>query len=132
MTRQGWPIGRAALVGACAAAAMLLAGLLSPDAYRLPLVAGALTGAAGGGLGLALVSGARGRPLNALLLAQVLGFLGRILLVGVGLVVVSRSGADWPPYVASFFFLFFLFVALEAAVLGSPAQPTPSDRSVPQ
>lgn len=131
-TRRGWPVGRAALVGGAAVVLALLAGLVVPQGLRLGVVSGALAGGLGGGLGLFFVARAAGRPFNELLLAQLLGFFVRILLVGAGVVLVRRAGGDWAGFVASFFFLFFLFTALEAAVLGVSARPAPPDRSVPQ
>lgn len=127
--RRAWPVRRAALVGAGAVAVFVALGLaapgLSPDgvALRLGILSGTAAGGLGGALGLFLMSRAAGKPFNELLLAQLLGFLARILLVAAGLVVVQRLDGSVGGFVVSFFFLFFLTTALEALLV------RPGDRS---
>jgi hypothetical protein len=103
------------LVAAAIAAAFL--GLAaSSGEYRY----GALIGSAIAGLtGLASILALRltagsSRPVQQALAVVVVGFLVRLVLLGLGTVAVARAGASVIAFVVAFFVPFFVFVALEA------------------
>lgn len=82
---------------------------------------GALVGAAmSGATGLLSIramgrTAARGAKVQQALLVMALGFLVRILLVALGTVLVVRTGASVPGFVAAFFVVYFILAGIEGA-----------------
>lgn len=121
---SGWTMRRAALLGLLVSvAALALSVLGAAGSLRAGLVAGVVTAAFGGALGLVLVARSLEKPPKALIAALMMGFLARILLVGIGLVVTVRGLAGEPlGFVFSYFPLFFAFVVLELLVANAHVQ----------
>jgi hypothetical protein len=104
------------LAAAVLAAAFLGIASLSGE-HRLGAVIGsAIAGLTGLGsiLALRFTAGAS-RPVQQALAVVVVGFLLRLVLLGLGTVAVVKAGASVIAFVIAFFVPFFVFVALEAA-----------------
>jgi len=108
------------LAAAALAAALFGAALASGD-YRF----GAAVGAAIAGFtGLLSVVAIRltartSKPVQAALLVVAVGFLVRLVLLGLGTLAVVRASASVAAFVVAFFVTFFAFAALEAAYVHS-------------
>ncbi len=108
---------------ATAAAAALFVGLaLLSGEYRRPALAGALISgvtAVASILAMGRAARAGARPMQQALLVLVATFLVRLVLVGVGTVLVARGGGQAVAFVIAFFVPYFAFVALEGAFVHS-------------
>jgi hypothetical protein len=97
-------------------AVALVAALASGPHRAGALVGAGLSGAAGllsiAAMGRWAVAGGKLQPALAVL---VLGFLGRILLVSIGTIVVVKTSASVPGFVVGFFVSFFALVGIEVA-----------------
>jgi hypothetical protein len=112
------------LAAAVIAAAFLGLAAASGE-YRLGAVIGsAIAGLTGLGSILALKLTARAaRPIQMALAVVVVGFLVRLVLLGLGTVAVVKASASVVAFVVAFFVPFFVFVALEAAYVHSLRRP---------
>lgn len=109
-----------AIAGPAWLAAFAAAWALTTGAVRLGLCAGLVAGLFGAALGLVLLKSALAKPVikpNDLMQVQVLGFLGRLLLVALGLVLTLKSGGDALWFAFGFFAPFFGVSLLEAIVV---------------
>jgi hypothetical protein len=108
---------------ATAAAAALFVGLsLLSGEYRRPALAGALiSGVTAVASILAMGRAVRTarKPSQQALLVFVVAFLVRLVLVGLGTVLVARGGEQAVAFVVAFFVPYFTFVALEGAFIHS-------------
>lgn len=108
---------------ATAAAAILFVGLsLLAGDYRRPAVAGALISgvtAVGSIFAMGLASRTAQKPVQRALLVLVLVFLVRLVLLGVGTVLVASGAGQAVAFVIAFFVPYFAFVALEGAFVHS-------------
>jgi hypothetical protein len=107
---------RIAAAGALAVvAALALAALLLHGASRSGALAGLVAAGASGAVALAFLRRSVTGSINALLKAIVAGFLTRMAVVGVGLVVAIQlwTAETALPFAAAFFGLFFLLQSLE-------------------
>jgi hypothetical protein len=112
-----------------AAAAVLFVGLalLSGVVHRRGAVVGAtISGLTGVGSILAMGRFARGggKVVQRALAVMTVAFLVRILLVGVGVLFVSRSGESAVAFVVAFFVPYFVFSAIEGAYVHSLSRGT--------
>ena len=108
-----------------AAALFVLAALLAGP-YRLPAAVGAsIAGvtAVGSIFAMGRAARARGNPTQSALAVMAVTFLVRLVLVGVGTVLVARAAGDVTTaafaFVVAFFVPFFAFTALEGLFLHS-------------
>ena len=125
MTRH---LAQSLVVAALAVGLALLAG-----SHRRPALLGAaaasLTGVASiFAMGRASASAPGGKLVQRALAVMVGAFLVRIVLVGVGTLLVARAGEDVFWFVGAFFVPYFIFAAIEGAYVhalsrgpGSPA-----------
>ena len=113
MTR---PLTVTALVAFAAIGLSLVAG-----SYRRGALVGATSASATAFASLLWMQrGTRAKkPLNAALLAMVVMFLVRILLVAFGTALVWRSGASLVAFLLGFFVPYFIFAAIEGWFLAS-------------
>lgn len=100
----------AALVTAAAAGLALLTPAPRPALIGLALSA---VTAVGSLLGHGLAARTPGKPVQRSLLVFALAFLARLVLVGLGLLLVHRLGDGPVPYVVAFFATYFAFAAIE-------------------
>jgi len=128
--RASTGVGRVALI----AGAGWLLGLGATIAFaagglRTGLLTGLVTGLLGTAIGLVLLEfalrKADPKPTD-LLQVQVIGFLGRLLLVGAGLVVVLKAGGDAIGFAIGFFAPFFGVSLLEAVLVTRPRGASPA------
>lgn len=101
---------------------------VSDTSWRVGLTTGVVTAGLGFALGFALMLPALGRPLSAIVGAMGLGMMGRMVLVGAGLLVTLKFQQAEPfGFVLAFFPLFFVFLILELLVAAhhapAPARP---------
>lgn len=128
--QPGWTATRVIVtaVVACFVELALIFVLGAPE-MRFSLLTGFIAGVLGGVGGLFFVFRALGDGVNEALKAVGMGFMLRVVLVGVGLVAVMRTPGGNPiAFVFTFFPLFFVFAALEALAASSRAKepPTPT------
>lgn len=118
-----WTVPRATIAGvAVCVVELVLIFALGPAPMRFSLLTGLLAGALAGFGGLAFVSRTLNDGINGMIKAVVFGFLLRVVLVAIGLVVVMRTPDAEPlAFVGTFFPLFFVFAALEVLVASSHA-----------
>lgn len=127
---KGLSRGRAALLGLLLwASAFGLVLSVSDAGWRSGLACGVVTGGLGGVVGFSLILPVLGKPINAVVGAMSLGFLGRMLLVAAGLLVTIRTLEGEPMgFALSFFPLFFVFMLLELLVVAHHAQAPASGK----
>ncbi len=91
--------------------------LLAGPYRRGALVGAALSGAAGllsiHAMGRTSARGAQ--VAKQALLVMTIGFLGRIVLVALGTILVVRTGQSVPAFVTAFFVLYFILAGIEGA-----------------
>ncbi len=116
--KRGFSVGQAAVLGLVVWLSALGAVQGIADAgWRAGSTTGVVTAGLGGALGFALMVPALGRPVGTLVSAMGLGMMGRMVLVGVGLVITLKVQQAEPfGFVLSFFPLFFVFLVLELLV----------------
>ncbi len=128
--KKGFSVGQAVGLGLLVWLASLGAVQgLSDAAWRIGATTGVVTGGLGGVLGLGLMAPALGKPMNLVMGAMGLGMMGRMVLVGVGLVITLKVQQAEPfAFVFSFFPLFFVFLILELLVAArhAPAPTAPA------
>jgi len=114
-----FPLAATLLAAACLALAA------ASGQYRFgALLGAAIAGLTGLGSILALKFTARAaRPVQVALAVVVVGFLVRLVLLGLGTVAVVRASASVVAFVVAFFVPFFAFVALEAAYVHTLRRP---------
>ncbi len=119
-------LGQALAVGGVLWSATLLLALgMDRGEWRTGLLTGVITGGLGGVMGFALILPTLGKPLQTVVSAMGLGFVGRMILVAAGLLVTLRKLHGEPlGFAFAFFFLFFVFAALELLVVVRHAPPT--------
>lgn len=128
--QQGWTSTK--VIVAAVVACLVELGLifvLGAQEMRFSLLTGFIAGVLGGVGGLYFVFRALGDGVNEALKAVGMGFMLRVVLVGLGLVLVMKTPGGNPiAFVFTFFPLFFVFAALEAVAASSRAKepPTPT------
>jgi hypothetical protein len=97
--------------------AAVAVSLLAGPHRRGALVGAAMAGAAGllsmRAMGRTASRGAR--VAHQALLVMTIGFLGRIVLVALGTVLIVRTGESVPGFVAGFFVVYFILAGIEGA-----------------
>lgn len=108
------------LATAAAAGLFLALALASGEHRRGALVGATISGLTAVGVMLAMAYAARGKkPTQGAVAVMAAAFLLRLVLVGIGTVVVARAGASVIGFVVAFFVPYFFFSALEGAYVHS-------------
>lgn len=127
--KKGFSVGQAVGLGLVVWLASLGAVQgISDAAWRIGATTGVVTGGLGGVIGLGLMAPVLGKSANIVMGAMGLGMMGRMVLVGVGLVITLKVQQAEPfGFVLAFFPLFFVFLILELLVAARhvPAPATP-------